>query len=95
MGTSTERSRNTVRSFRAEPRVKLPLAELLIARNRQRPVSQRDWSEAKSLLDAAEKSSPQSVEPLILRAELYIAQDQFAEAQDELERRDRGFPRAS
>ena len=47
------------------------------------PVSQRDWNEAKSLLDAVEKSSPQSVELSIIRAELYIVQDKFTEAWDE------------
>ena len=33
------------------PQVSLPLAQLLMARNRQRPASQRDWNEVKSLID--------------------------------------------
>ena len=76
------------------PQVSLPLAQLLIARNRQRPASQRDWSEVKSLIDDAEKSSPESVEPLILRAALYEAQDKPAEARDELEKARSRFPKS-
>ena len=75
------------------PEVSIPLAQLLIARNRQRPASQRDWTEVKSLIDAAEKSSPAAVEPLILRAELYLAQDKYAEARDELEKARSRFPK--
>ena len=38
------------------PQVKLPLAQLLIARNRQRPVSQGDWDEVRRLIDSAQRS---------------------------------------
>ena len=55
----------------------LPLARLLIARNRQRPAPQRDWNEVKSLIDAAEKSSPESVEVPVVRADFYMAQDEI------------------
>ena len=58
------------------PQVSVSLAQQLIARNRQRPASQRDWSEVKSLIDDAEKALPDSVEPLLLRADSTCAQDQ-------------------
>jgi cellulose synthase operon protein C len=74
------------------PEASLRLAPLLIIRNRQRPAPQRDWTEVKSLIDAAQKSSPSAAEPLILRANLYLAQDKYAEAQDELEKARSRFP---
>jgi cellulose synthase operon protein C len=73
--------------------VSLPLAQLLIARNRQRPAPQRDWTEVKRLIDTAEKSSPQAVEPLILRADSYLAQDKYLEARSELEKARSRFPK--
>ena len=76
------------------PKVRLPLAELLIVRNRQRRASQADWNEVKGLIDAAEKSSPQSAEPLVIRAEFYSAQSKFAEAWDELTRAKLRFPKS-
>ena len=86
-----------------EPRVKLDLAKLLIERNRLRPGSQRDWSEVKGLLDDVEKSlpqpvdeksSPQSVELPVVRAEFYVMQNKFAEASDELNRAQQQFPKS-
>ena len=38
------------------------------------------------MIDAAEKASPKSAEPLVIRAEFYSAQGKFAEAWDELAR---------
>ena len=76
------------------PKVRLSLAQLLIARNRQRQLSQADWNEAKGLIDAAEKSSPQSDEPPVIRAELYSAQGKFSEAWDELARAKCDFRKA-
>ena len=75
------------------PHVSLPLAKLLILWNQQRPLPQRDWSEVKGLIDGAEKSLPESVEPFILRADLYVAQDQYAEAHNELEKARSRFPK--
>ena len=75
------------------PGVSLSLAQLLIARNRQRPAPQRDWTEVKRLIDAAEKSSPEAVEPLILRADSYLAQDKYPEARSELEKARSRFPK--
>ena len=76
------------------PKVRLPLAQLLIARNRQRQRSAVDWNEAKGLIDAVEKSSPLSDEPLVVRAELYSAQGKFSEARDELTRAKERFPKS-
>ena len=76
------------------PQVRLPLAQLLLARNRQRPLSQSDWNEVKSLIDAVEKTSPESAEPLVVRADFYSAQGKFAEATDELARAKSRFPKS-
>ena len=76
------------------PQVKLPLAQLLVSRNRQRPLSQGDWNEVKSLIDTTEKASPQSAEPPVIRAEFYSAQSKFSEAWDELTRAKLRFPKS-
>ena len=78
--------------FKQEPGGSLALARLLIARNRQRPAPQRVWTEVETLIDAAEKSSPVLVEPLILRAEIYLEQDKYAKARDELGKAQLRFP---
>jgi cellulose synthase operon protein C len=83
--------RNLVKTV---PQVKLPLAQLLMARNRQRPLSQRDWNEVKSLIDAAEKSSPQSADPPVVRAEFYSSQSKFTEAWDQLAQTKLQFPKS-
>jgi tetratricopeptide (TPR) repeat protein len=57
------------------PEARTELAKLLIARNRQRPPAQRDWGEVESLISAAAKAAPESVAPVILQAELVLAQD--------------------
>jgi cellulose synthase operon protein C len=75
------------------PQFSLPLARLLITRNRRRPAPQRDWSEVKSLIDDAEQTLPKSVDPLILRADSYLAQDQQAAARAELEKARSRFPK--
>ena len=40
------------------PRASIPLAELLIVRNRQRPASQRDWKEVKSVIEDVGEGLP-------------------------------------
>ena len=76
------------------PSVRLPLAQLLIARHRQRHTSLADLNEAKDLVDAVEKSSPLSAEPLVIRAGLYSVQGKFSEAKDELARAKARFPKS-
>ena len=75
------------------PGVRLRLVRLLIVRNRQRPALQRDWTEVQTRIDDAEKSFPESAEPLILRAASYEAQGKYAEARDELEKARSRFPK--
>jgi cellulose synthase operon protein C len=77
------------------PQTGIPLAQLLIGRNKQRPVQSRDWTEVKSLLDDAVKSAPDSVEPLLVRAELAMAQGQNAAARDELQKARSRFPKSA
>jgi cellulose synthase operon protein C len=74
------------------PRVNITLAELLIARNLQRPVLQRDWDKVNEVIDDAAKALPESADPLILRAASHEAQDKFAEARAELEKAQSRFP---
>ena len=76
------------------PQVRLPLAQLLIARNRQQPESQRDWSEVKRVIDDAAKAAPESVDPVILEAELLLAQDKADEARNVLEKARSRFPKS-
>jgi cellulose synthase operon protein C len=76
------------------PGVGVPLAQLLITRNQQLPAGQRDWGEVKSLIDNAEKSAPESVDPLLIRAGLAVAQDRRAEARDQLEKAQSRFPKS-
>ncbi len=71
---------------RLSPQHRLQLAQLMIARNRQRPAPQRDWTEVSSLIDDLAKALPDSIQPLIARAELYMAQEKPAEAQAILEK---------
>ena len=65
---------------------RLNLAMLLIKRNRQRSKLHPDWSEVTTLINDAEKALPDSIEPVILRAELYMAQENPAAAHDILEK---------
>jgi len=57
------------------------LVELLIARNQQRAVAQRDWNEVEKLINTVKESAPQSSVWVILQTELLAAQDNIAEAQ--------------
>ncbi len=76
------------------PKVSLLLAQLLIKRNQQKPARQRDWSEVKGLLDNAEKSMPDSVDPLLVRADFEWAQDKPARARELLEQARTRFPKS-
>ncbi len=59
------------------------LVRLLIARNQQRAVGQRDWTEVGKLV---KESAPQASDWVILQTELLVAQDKTAAAQDLLEK---------
>jgi cellulose synthase operon protein C len=72
--------------YKPEPQDRLNLSMLLIARNRQRPKPQRDWTEVATAIDDAANALPDTIEPVVLRAEMYVAQEQPAEAQAVLEK---------
>ena len=76
------------------PQFWLQLAKLLIERNMRRPESERDWSEVKTLIDDAAKAAPESVEPVIRRAELLLAQGTVDEARNVLEQARSRFPKS-
>lgn len=57
------------------------LVDLLIARNQQQAVAQRDWNEVEKLINTVKESAPQSSGWVILQTELLAAQDNIAEAQ--------------
>ena len=67
------------------PEVRLPLAALLIQRNRQRPAARRDWSEIETLISEAAKTAPEAIEPIVLLADMHVAQGNLQQAQQELE----------
>jgi tetratricopeptide (TPR) repeat protein len=69
-----------------EPRVRPVLARLLIGQNQRRPVSQRNWSEVTELINQMAETEPESVEPVVLKADLLFAQGDQAAARDELEK---------
>ena len=64
------------------------LVRLMLVRNRQRPLSARDWRQVDVLLDEAEKAASRtatgSPEAMVLRAIAYADQDQEAKARDTL-----------
>ena len=68
------------------PAIRGRLVQLLIARNQQLAVAQRDWTEVENLVNMAKKSAPQFNEGVILETELLGAQGKIAEAQDLLEK---------
>ena len=76
------------------PEVRLPLARLLIDRNKLRPESQRDWSEVERVIDDASRTTPESPEPIVLRAECLLMQGKTAGAREEIEKARARFPRS-
>jgi tetratricopeptide (TPR) repeat protein len=74
------------------PQVPLKLVSLLIARNQRQPESLRDWAEVKQMIEDAFKAAPESVNPIILEAELLLAQDRAEEARTMLENAGSRFP---
>ena len=66
------------------PRVRKPLASLLIQRNLRLPEPQRQWGEVERLIAEAATAEPGSPEPELLRAHMLLAQDQKAKALDVL-----------
>jgi tetratricopeptide (TPR) repeat protein len=73
---------------------RLPLVDLMLKRNRQRPPDQRNWREVEDLLEDLMKAGPRTVELVVLRAILYEEQDQPAKALEVLEAARSEFPDA-
>lgn len=53
----------------------LPLASLLIDRNRRLPRERRQWDEVRRLIERATELAPAAIEPRLLRARMLLAQD--------------------
>jgi tetratricopeptide (TPR) repeat protein len=87
------KTEEAIKEYRAivdrAPQVRLILAKLLIARNKQRPERERDWSEVESLIAA--NASPESA---VLRAECLVTQRKFDAAREELEKARKDFPKS-
>jgi cellulose synthase operon protein C len=77
-----------------EPAVGPILARHLISQNQRRPESQRDWNEVEKLVDQATKSAPESIEPIVLRAELLFWQGKQTAAYDKLREAQKRFPKS-
>lgn len=75
--------------------VRLPFAELLIARNRQRAASEQEWMEVERLIEDAAKAAPESVTPVLLRADMMLARDRtkIAEARELIQKARKRFPK--
>jgi tetratricopeptide (TPR) repeat protein len=93
---ATEEAINEYRALVKDiPGVRLDLARLLIARNGQLRESQpADWSEAKRLIEEAGKAAPESVDPVILEADLLWGQGKADEALKVLEKARSRFPKS-
>jgi tetratricopeptide (TPR) repeat protein len=70
-----------------------PLTRLLIARNLRKAAGERDWSEVQTLLEQAERASPDVLETPLLWAELLGAKGDAAAARAPLEEARRKFPK--
>ena len=69
------------------------LVALLIKRNQQRPVEERNWKQIEDLIDQAARSAPTSPESLIMRTELLEAQGKLTDAQTLLDQARQRFPK--
>ena len=67
------------------PQVRIPLARLLIERNRRLPADKRDWIRVDRLIADAAANAPESVQIRILQANSLLAQGKAAEAEKVLE----------
>lgn len=67
------------------PGVRVPIARLQFIRTLQQEDGSRDWAAVERALDEAAEVAPESTEVPVLRAELYLAQDQADRAQSVLQ----------
>jgi cellulose synthase operon protein C len=75
------------------PGVRPRLAELMILRNRGVPESRRQWDEVERVIAAIEASTPEAVEPALLRAQMLLVQGQEPKAYDVIETARARFPK--
>ncbi len=73
--------------------VRVPLASLLLERNHRLPPAQRQWDEAERLINEAGAASPNTPEPVLLRAQMLQDRDQEAKALDLLQTARGRFPK--
>ena len=71
----------------------MAMARILIQRNLQQTSAGRDWRPVEKMIDDAEKAMPDSVEILILREELLVAQNRIADAEALLQKAKSKTPR--
>ena len=76
----------------AEPKVRIPLAALLIERNRRLPGPQRQWGDVERLIAEAAAAAPGDDKPELLRAQMLVEQDQKDKAIDALKTARARFP---
>lgn len=74
------------------PQARVPLFQLLIARNQNLPAARRDWSEAERLITLTAKDAAPSL-PVVMKAQLLQAQGDAAEAKALLDKARDGDPR--
>ena len=67
------------------PQARVPLLQLLIARNQRLPTAQRDWKEVERLIALTAKDAPSSSLPVVFKAQLLLAQGNASEAQSLLD----------
>jgi tetratricopeptide (TPR) repeat protein len=68
------------------------LARLLIYKSLSQAANKRDWSPIETLLNAAEKATPDSVQLVIVRSQLLVAQNRLADAVSLLQKAQRKAP---
>jgi cellulose synthase operon protein C len=77
-----------------EPQVRIPLAQLLIERNRRLPADKRDWIRVDRLIADAAKNAPESVPIRILQANSLLAQGKATEAEKVLDTARSKYPKS-
>ncbi len=76
------------------PKARLLLAQLLITQIRQKPAKERDWTKVETVLDDAQKSMPDALEPYLFRAEFEVDRDKPAQAREVLGKARSKFPKS-
>jgi len=64
----------------------IPLARMLVLQNLKKNETEREWKQVEKVLDQAEKATPDAVQIPILRAEILVARDRIADAEELLKK---------